>query len=67
MCEQCTYCWRASWEFELRYTPENELICSVCWDAPDWDELQTIEDAAEMHIGMLDDKAHAMAERRAGL
>lgn len=74
MCDECTYCYRAGWETELRLTPANELICHDCHDDGQdcggecsWHDLLTPDDLAEMHIAALDDKAHAMAERRAGL
>lgn len=67
MCDECSFCYRAGWRAELRLTPENQLTCCDCWDSPDWDELQTLDDAFEAHITAMDDKAHARAERRDGL
>ncbi|MGA0540695.1 hypothetical protein [Neotabrizicola sp. VNH66] len=49
MCDECSFCYRAGWQAELRLTPENQLTCCDCWDAPDWDELQTPDDAFEVH------------------
>lgn len=73
MCDECSYCCEPAWKTgELRLTPdESLLVCCDCWDAPDWDELQTLAEAneewARSYEAMLDDKAHAHRDRRMGL
>lgn len=69
MCDECSRCSRPGWlAGELRLDATNELTCSDCHDEETpWNELLTVDEAAEMHVAMQDDKAHAARDRRAGL
>ena len=75
MCDECTFCGCSGWRTELRLTAANELICHDCYDdgqacdddACDWRALLTLDDLAAQRETAADDRAHAMADRRAGL
>jgi len=75
MCDECTFCGRSGWQTELRLTATNELICHDCHDggqacdddACDWRALLTLDDLVAQREAAADDRAHAMADRRAGL
>lgn len=70
MCDECEYCYRAaSLAGELREESPGVLICSDCFDGSEaeWLTMTTADEAAEMFVAMIDDKAHAIRDRRAGL
>lgn len=75
MCDECEYCGCGAWQRELRAAPDGNLICHDCHDDGQscdgdtcaWHDLPTLDELAEAHIAAADDRAHAMAERRAGL
>ena len=68
MCDECSYCCRAAaLAGELREDENGDLTCSDCFKGSEdeWLSMLTADELAEMHIAAQDDKAHAMAERRA--
>lgn len=75
MCDVCFFCEKPAYEAELRLTEVDELICHDCFDdgqacdddTCDWHDLLTPDDLAAMDEMAADDRAHAEADRRAGL
>lgn len=74
MCDACTFCGKPGFHVALRLTATNELICHDCHDdghcegdACDWHDLLTPDELAAQHEAKMDDRAHALRERRMGL
>ena len=75
MCDECAFCGRSGWQTELRLTAANELTCHDCYDdgiACDgdlcgWHDLLTLDELQDAAAVTADGRAHAAADRRAGL